>query len=64
MDQIVPLNESTEMVNKLNEIGANVKFTVYPEADHVETWVLTYQNPNMWEWLWSQNLGNRQNQKK
>jgi len=52
-DSVVPLAASAEPVAQLNEIGANVKFTVYPELEH-DSWTETYENPNFYKWLFSQ----------
>lgn len=50
-DQGVPLSESERMVNALKRIGnQNVKFTIYPEADH-DSWTETYQNKELYDWL-------------
>ncbi|MBD2439391.1 prolyl oligopeptidase family serine peptidase [Nostoc sp. FACHB-110] len=49
-DKIVPLNESEDMVAALKACGGNVKFTVYPEAEH-DSWTQTYHNPELYEWF-------------
>ena len=49
-DPVVPLQRSEVMVDALKERGADVKFTVYPEADH-DSWTATYDNPEFYEWL-------------
>lgn len=49
-DRIVPLRESEKMVQALTKCGANVKFTVYPEADH-DSWTQTYNNPMLYDWF-------------
>lgn len=51
-DQIVPVEESTSMVEALQAVGADVRLTVYPEADH-DSWSVTYANPDLYEWLLS-----------
>lgn len=50
-DEAVPPQRSQEMVDALAEAGGNVRFTVYPEAGHVEAWVNAYGDPGLWEWL-------------
>lgn len=52
-DSVVPLARSEEMVEALKAAGGNVKFTVYPDADH-DSWTVTYDNPELYEWLLSQ----------
>ena len=50
-DTVVPLSESERMVGALKRMGiANVKLTVYPEADH-NSWAETYKNPQFYKWL-------------
>jgi predicted peptidase len=49
-DEIVPLSESENMVEALQAIGGNVKFTVYPDANH-DSWTETYENPKLYDWL-------------
>lgn len=49
-DRIVPLSESSRMVDALRKCGGNVKFTVYPEAGH-DSWTETYDNPALFEWF-------------
>ncbi|MBS4177852.1 alpha/beta fold hydrolase [Lederbergia citrea] len=51
-DDVVPLEESEIMVEALRGVGGNVKFTVYPEADH-DSWTETYNNPDLYSWLLS-----------
>jgi predicted peptidase len=49
-DSVVPLKDSEDMVNALKNQGGNVKFTVYPEADH-DSWTATYDNPELYKWF-------------
>ena len=50
-DDVVPLENSEEMVEALKKAGNdNVKFTVYPDADH-DSWTETYNNPRLYEWF-------------
>lgn len=50
-DPVVPLSESQRMVDAAKRAGvAEVKFTVYPEAEH-NSWTETYKNPELYEWL-------------
>jgi predicted peptidase len=52
-DRTVPLSNSVEMVEALQEAGGEVTLTVYPEAGH-DSWTVTYENPAVYEWLLSQ----------
>ncbi len=49
-DSVVPLKNSQEMVDALMAAGADVKFTIYPEAEH-DSWTEAYDNPELFEWL-------------
>jgi predicted peptidase len=55
-DPTVPIERSREMVEALKAAGANVKFTVYPEAQH-DSWTETYNNPEFYQWLLEQKRG-------
>jgi predicted peptidase len=53
-DRLVPPASSEAMVKALKDAGAeNVKFTLYPDADH-DSWTETYDNPEVYEWLLKQ----------
>jgi predicted peptidase len=49
-DPIVPLASSEVMVETLKRCGGNVRFTVYPQADH-DCWTLTYANEQLYDWF-------------
>ena len=50
-DPVVPVEESERMVALLKKQGVTeVKFTVYPEAQH-DCWTETYANPELFEWF-------------
>jgi dipeptidyl aminopeptidase/acylaminoacyl peptidase len=49
-DDVVPLETGEEMVNALKKSGGDVKFTVYPEANH-DSWTETYNNPELYKWF-------------
>lgn len=49
-DPVVPLAKSEEMVKAMKKAGANIKFTVYPEAEH-DAWTETYDNPQLYNWF-------------
>jgi predicted peptidase len=55
-DDVVRLEESEIMVKALQACGGNVKFTVYPEADH-DSWTETYDNPELYRWMLNHSLG-------
>ena len=49
-DEAVPIERSQVMVDALKKRGGNVKFTIYPEADH-DSWTATYNNPELYKWF-------------
>ena len=58
MDAVVPVGASVEMVRALRAAGGAVRFTVYPDAGH-DAWTETYANPEVYEWLLSHRLSDR-----
>lgn len=56
MDRVVPLENSVKIVRALKDYGAKqVKFTIYPEADH-NSWTETYDNAELYEWFLEHSL--------
>jgi len=49
-DDIIPISASQVMVEKLRQCGAEVHFTIYPDAGH-DAWTETYNNPALYEWF-------------
>jgi predicted peptidase len=49
-DNIVPLEETQQMVNAVKRAGGNVKVTIYPNLFH-DSWTPTYNNPEIYDWL-------------
>lgn len=49
-DDVIPFSESERLVQELKELGNDVRFTVYPEADH-DAWTQTFANPDIYQWL-------------
>ena len=57
-DPTVPIAQSQEMVDALKAAGADVRFTIYPEAGH-DSWTETYNNPELYSWLLSHKRGEK-----
>ena len=55
MDDVVSLDESVRMVKALEKCGNNVKFTVYPKANH-NAWTETYNNEELYNWFLEHSL--------
>lgn len=49
-DNVVPHERSIEMIEALKKAGKEVKFTLYPDANH-DSWTKTYDNPELYEWF-------------
>lgn len=52
-DSVIPIRESERLVDALKAAGGNVKFTVYPDANH-DAWTETYSNPEVFQWMLEQ----------
>ena len=49
-DKIVPISGSEALVAKAKAVGADVRYTVYENADH-DSWTVTYNNPELYHWF-------------
>lgn len=49
-DESISISESETMVNRLKEMGHDVKFTRYPGVGH-DSWVKAYNTNELYEWL-------------
>ena len=56
-DEVIPVEESESMVNKLNEFGYDFRFTKYENVGH-EAWSKAYATDELNEWLLEQKLDN------
>ncbi|MEO8232795.1 MAG: prolyl oligopeptidase family serine peptidase [Ignavibacteriota bacterium] len=54
-DNVIPIESSEFMVERLKSCGSNVKFTIYPEANH-DAWTETYNNEELYKWFLEQSL--------
>jgi predicted peptidase len=52
---VVP-SQSEDMVEALEACGGNVRFTLYPDADHPASWTRAYADPELYRWLLEQRL--------
>ena len=52
-DPVVAIGESDKLVEALQACGGNVRYTVYPEAEH-DSWTETYANPELYAWFLAQ----------
>lgn len=52
-DEIVPSDLSEKMASGLKASGAKVSLKVYPDANHVGSWVKAFAEPDFCSWLFS-----------
>ncbi len=52
LDEVVPVKYSREVYKALKDLGADVKYTEFADANH-NAWDPTLQLPNLLEWLFS-----------
>ncbi len=57
-DSVVSVENSKRMIKALKDAGGDPKFTIYPNADH-DSWTLTYNNPQFYQWLLAQELNKK-----
>ncbi len=55
-DPVIPISQATEINNKLTELGANPKLTIYDEESYIfpmahASWIPAYHNQEMLKWL-------------
>jgi predicted peptidase len=56
LDTSVPPDQVTSMVQALQACSGNVRFTLYPDADHLGSSNQAYADPQLYEWLSAQHL--------
>lgn len=49
-DTTVPIKQTKRLVQKLKTLGNDVKFTIYPEAEH-DSWTEAYNDPELYDWF-------------
>jgi dienelactone hydrolase len=50
-DSLVSPSESERVVDALKACGSDVRFTLYPEAEHTQSWDLAYGDPELYQWF-------------
>jgi predicted peptidase len=55
-DNNVPVNGSRRMISALRNVGANPKYTEYPDAGH-DIWKQVINTPDLIDWLFEQKRG-------
>jgi predicted peptidase len=60
IDTTVESFQSEVLADALKRCGGNVRFTLYPDAEHADTWNRAYEDPALFEWLLNQTRGGSQ----
>lgn len=53
-DDLVPLAYEQPLIDALIECGGNVQYTVYPDANHPQTFERGYKDPALYAWMLEQ----------
>jgi predicted esterase len=53
-DEIVSIEWEQALVDALDECGGDVQFTIYPDADHAQTFEQGFADPALYTWLLEQ----------
>lgn len=53
-DEVVLPEYSRKMVDAIRVAGGSPGYTEYPDEDHIGAWVEAYNNPHLYEWMFSQ----------
>jgi len=54
-DDVVPVNETTDLTSKITDAGGNVKVTLYDDVGH-NAWDYAYNDQELYEWFLSHRL--------
>jgi predicted peptidase len=57
-DPIVPVTRTIEMIEAINKAGGSANMTIYKGIGH-DSWVETYKNEELYQWLLDQSLLNK-----
>lgn len=52
-DKSIPISESETMVERLKEMGHDIKFTRYPGVGH-DSWIKAYRTESLYDWFLKQ----------
>lgn len=55
-DEVVLPEYSRVMVDAIQIAGGSPGYTEYPDAGHVEAWIQAYDNPLLYEWMFSKKI--------
>ncbi|GAB2567630.1 carboxylesterase family protein [Gracilibacillus alcaliphilus] len=52
-DDVVPVDETAEIIDFLKQFNDHVQLTIYPEVGH-DSWVPAFEDPRLYAWLFKQ----------
>ena len=55
-DEAVQAWQTEILVDALKACGSNIRYSLYPEADHPQSWIQAYADPELYKWLFAQTL--------
>lgn len=55
-DEVVLPEYSRNIVDAIRVAGGSPGYTEYPDEDHIGAWVQAYNNPHLYEWMFSKSL--------
>jgi predicted peptidase len=55
-DEAVQSWQTAILADALKACGNTIRFTLYPEADHPQSWIQAYADPELYKWLFKQTL--------
>ena len=55
-DETVKAWQTEILVDALKACGSTIRYTLYPEADHPQSWIQAYEDPELYTWLFAQTL--------
>jgi len=55
-DEAVKSWQTEILAHALNACGNIIRFTLYPDADHPQSWIQAYSDPELYTWLFQQTL--------
>ena len=55
LDDTVPVEQTTKMIEAIKKCGGNPKITIYPDVGH-DSYKLAYDDPELYKWLLQQKM--------
>ncbi|MGD0590194.1 MAG: hypothetical protein ABSA44_05275 [Bacteroidota bacterium] len=55
-DEAMQAWQTEILVDTLKACGSNIRYALYPEANHPQSWIQAYADPEPYTWLFAQTL--------